>query len=68
MFQKKEQNNIPETDLNEPQKNHLPCREFKIMVGTMITGSSRIVCEQINNFKKERDRKCKKIPKQKSQS
>lgn len=62
-FQKREQNNIPETDLNEPQKKYLPYREFKIMVVTMITRTRRIVYEQRNNFKKrQRDRKCKKIP------
>lgn len=59
-FQKKEQNNIPETDLNEPQKKYLPYREFKIMVVTMITGSRRIVYEQRNNFQKKKKKKTKR--------
>lgn len=42
MFQTKEQNKFPETDLNETEMCNLPFGEFKIMVIKMLTKIRRI--------------------------
>ena len=45
MFQTKEQDNTPETDLNEMDISDLPNGEFKIMVINMLTKVRRTIHE-----------------------
>ena len=60
MFQTKEQDETPETDLNETDVNDISDKEIKITVINMLTEVKRTVHEQSENFSKEMEniRKC----------
>lgn len=60
MFQKKEQDKSPETNLNKMEISDLSDREFKIMVIKMLTGVRRAMKAHSENF--NRERKYKKVP------
>ena len=53
MFQTKEQDKSPETNLNKIEMSDLPDREFKIMVMKMFTEVRRAMSEQSENFNKQ---------------
>lgn len=55
MFQSKEQDKTPDTDLNEMEICDLPNREFKIMVINMLAKLRGIMHEQRENFNKEEE-------------
>ena len=54
MFQTKEQDKTPETDLNEMEIGDLPDKEFKIMVIKMLTEVRKRMHEQSENFSKDK--------------
>ena len=52
MFQIKEQNKSSEKELNDPEINNLPDKEYKIMVIRMLTELSRSIGEPSENVTK----------------
>ena len=53
MFQTKEQDKPPETNLNKIEMSDLPYREFKILIIKMFTEVRRAMPKWSENFNKE---------------
>lgn len=64
IFQTKEQDETPETDLNKMEINDLPDKEFKIMVKKIFTEVRRTMHGHLNEeieYKKGLNRKTKRV-------
>lgn len=64
IFQTKEQDETPETDLNKMEINDLPYKEFKVMVVKIFTEVRRTMHRHLNKeveYKKGLNRKTQRI-------